>query len=82
MLVSGTCKKENADPHLTLIKTTLDVVNNKKDLTRIRVICVGSDGEAKRGKAFIGLTYKSKLSPQSNIYESLAQLNCVVRVVA
>lgn len=74
MLVSGTCKKENADAHLTLIKTTLDAVNNKKDLTHIRVICVGSDGEAKRGKAFVGLTYKSKLSPQSNIYESLAGL--------
>ncbi|KZP23239.1 hypothetical protein FIBSPDRAFT_737825, partial [Athelia psychrophila] len=75
ILISGTCKKENATEHLTLIKMALNAINNKKSLTHIHVICVGSDGEAKRGKAFIGLTYKSKLSPLSNIHESLSGLS-------
>ncbi|KAJ7573003.1 hypothetical protein C8J56DRAFT_1133363 [Mycena floridula] len=74
VLVSGTCKKETAEEHVKVLETTLNAVNAQRPLTKLRTISIASDGEAKRGKALVQLTFKRVLSPDSNIYELLSSL--------
>ncbi|KAJ7598326.1 hypothetical protein C8J56DRAFT_1091577 [Mycena floridula] len=74
VLVSGTCKIETAEEHVKVLETTLNAVNSQKPLTKLRTISIASDGEAKRGKALVQLTFKRMLSPDSNIYGLLSSL--------
>ncbi|TFY53533.1 hypothetical protein EVG20_g10072 [Dentipellis fragilis] len=74
VLLSGSCKRESAEEHAELLQTTINAINSRKDLTRARIVSVASDGEARRGKALVQLTFKSPLSPSSPIYYLLGQL--------
>ncbi|KAJ7927902.1 hypothetical protein B0H13DRAFT_2552011 [Mycena leptocephala] len=75
VLVSGDCKKETGDEHArNVIRPTIQGVDSKKDLTRLRIVSVASDGESRRGAAFIDMTFVRKLSPESNIYNLLKDL--------
>ncbi|KAJ7183908.1 hypothetical protein C8R46DRAFT_1309168 [Mycena filopes] len=75
VLVSGDCKKETGAEHLrNVLRPTLDGVNSKQDLTKLRVVSIASDGELRRGKAFMELTFVHELSPDSNIYPLLHTL--------
>lgn len=52
-----------------------------QEKTKIRIVSIASDGETRRGSAFILLTYKRALSPDSSIYallEPLKYLNLMV----
>ncbi|KAF8262083.1 hypothetical protein EI94DRAFT_1773276 [Lactarius quietus] len=71
-LISGSCKKESAEDHLTLIQTALDVIKGVDALQNTQVVSIASDGEAKRGKALVLLTFKQTLSPSSPIYPWLS----------
>ncbi|KAH8991292.1 hypothetical protein EDB92DRAFT_1995091 [Lactarius akahatsu] len=71
-LVSGSCKKETAEDHASLIQTTLNAIKDTKALSDARVVSIASDGEAKRGKALVQLTFKRWLSPSSPIYPWLS----------
>ncbi|KAH9003694.1 hypothetical protein EDB86DRAFT_2798425 [Lactarius hatsudake] len=71
-LISGSCKKETAEDHAILIQTALDAIKLSKALSNARVVSIASDGEAKRGKALVLLTFKQKLSPFSPIYPWLS----------
>ncbi|KAI0258117.1 hypothetical protein BC834DRAFT_836446, partial [Gloeopeniophorella convolvens] len=75
ILASGSCKRESARDHVTLLQTTINAVNSQKALTRARIVSLASDGEARRGKALVHLTFKSLLSPTSSIYLSLSTLS-------
>ncbi|KAJ6451021.1 hypothetical protein C8R45DRAFT_848636 [Mycena sanguinolenta] len=74
VLISGDCKKESGVEHLRDVLTpTIEGVNSKRDLTGLRIISLASDGETRRGKAFVELTFRHKLSPESPT-RALAQM--------
>ncbi|KAJ7193500.1 hypothetical protein GGX14DRAFT_378862 [Mycena pura] len=75
ILVSGDCKKETGKEHArNLIQPVVKGVNSKQVLTKLRIVSIASDGESRRGAAFIDMTFIRKLSPQSNIYHLLKDL--------
>lgn len=49
-------------------------MNSLKETTRLRVVSIASDGESRRGAAFIILTFKHKLPSDSPIYPILKPL--------
>ncbi|KAH9005732.1 hypothetical protein EDB86DRAFT_2795608 [Lactarius hatsudake] len=71
-LISGSCKRETAEDHAKLIQTALNAIKTVNTLSNARVVSIASDGEAKRGKALVLLTFKQKLSPSSPIYPWLS----------
>ncbi|KAH8976414.1 hypothetical protein EDB86DRAFT_2840993 [Lactarius hatsudake] len=71
-LISGSCKRETAEDHAKLIQTALNAIKTVNTLSNARVVSIASDGEAKRGKALVLLTFKRKLSPSSPIYPWLS----------
>jgi hypothetical protein len=74
VLVSGDCKRETGEEHAQVIKTVIDGVDSLKDSTKLRIVSLASDGETRRGSAFILLTFKHRLLPQSPIYRLLQPL--------
>ncbi|KAJ7836282.1 hypothetical protein B0H14DRAFT_2363015, partial [Mycena olivaceomarginata] len=75
LLISGDCKKESGQEHLhSVLNPTINDVNSKQNLTGLRIVSVTSDGETRRGKAFIDLTFDHLLSDDSNIYDLLKDL--------
>ena len=74
VLVSGDCKRETGEQHAGLIQTVLAGVNNLQDTTKLRIVSIASDGENRRGAAFIHLTFKYQLSLDSPIYPLLQPL--------
>jgi hypothetical protein len=71
-LISGSCKKESAEDHADLIETALNAIKNSNVLSNARVVSIASDGEARRGKALVLLTFKKTLPPSSPIYPWLS----------
>ncbi|KAF8176089.1 hypothetical protein BJ912DRAFT_1033585 [Pholiota molesta] len=74
VLVSGDCKRETGEEHTKVIQTTIDGVDSEKDHTKLRIVSLASDGETRRGSAFIRLTFKKQLSPESPLYVHLKNL--------
>jgi hypothetical protein len=75
VLISGDCKKESGREHLhSVLNPTINGVNSKQNLTGLRIVSVTSDGETRRGKAFIDLTFDHLLSDDSDIYDLLKDL--------
>ncbi|KAJ7255087.1 hypothetical protein B0H12DRAFT_1233167 [Mycena haematopus] len=72
VLISSDCKKESGVEHLqNVLDPTIAGINSKRDLTGLRIVSLASDGETRRGKAFIDKTFTHHLSPESNIYDLL-----------
>ncbi|KAH9165187.1 hypothetical protein EDB89DRAFT_1858599 [Lactarius sanguifluus] len=71
-LISGSCKRETAEDHAKLIQMALNAIKTVNTLSNAQVVSIASDGEAKRGKALVLLTFKRKLSPSSPIYSWLS----------
>jgi hypothetical protein len=59
---------------LNIIDPTIAGVNNKKALTGLRIVSLASDGESRRGAAFIARTFVRELSSESNIYDLLKDI--------
>ncbi|KAF8884586.1 hypothetical protein CPB84DRAFT_1850634 [Gymnopilus junonius] len=74
VLVSGDCKCETGEEYSTLIQTILDGIDGLKEKTKLCTVSIASDGESRRGSAFILLTFKQKLSVGSPIYHLLHPL--------
>ncbi|KAJ7761266.1 hypothetical protein DFH07DRAFT_957330 [Mycena maculata] len=75
ILISGDCKKESGPEHLhNVVKPMIDGVNSKHDLTGLRIVSLASDGETRRGKAFVDKTFSHTLAPESDIYPILSDL--------
>jgi hypothetical protein len=72
--VSGDCKRETGHEHSKIVQTVLNGVNNFKEKTKLRIVAIASDGETRRGSAFIQLTFKCELSPRSPLFELLRNL--------
>jgi hypothetical protein len=58
VLVSGDCKREDSEEHAKVIQTVMNGVDSLKNLTKLRIVSLASDGESRRGSAFILLTFK------------------------
>ncbi|KAF8263204.1 hypothetical protein EI94DRAFT_1773013 [Lactarius quietus] len=71
-LISGSCKKESAKDHAVLIQMALNAINQVEALRNAHIVSIASDGEAKRGKSLIQLTFKHTLSASSPIYPWLS----------
>ncbi|KAJ7862813.1 hypothetical protein B0H14DRAFT_3610853 [Mycena olivaceomarginata] len=57
VLISADCKKESGREHLrNVLDPTIDGVNSTKNLTGLRIVSVPSDGETRRGKAFVEIS--------------------------
>lgn len=74
ILVSGDCKRETGTQHAQVIGTILEAVNSEKSMTHLRVTCISSDGETRRGTSFVLLTCKHALAPSSNIFTQIYPL--------
>lgn len=74
ILVSGDCKRESGEKHAAIIQTVLNGINELQANTKLRIVSIASDGESRRGSAFILLTFKSPLSQNSPIYPILKPL--------
>ncbi|KAJ7092187.1 hypothetical protein C8R44DRAFT_554520, partial [Mycena epipterygia] len=75
VLISGDCKKESGSEHArNVVIPTINGVNDKRDLTRLRTVSIASDGESRRGTAFVERTFVRKLAPTSNIYDLLKDI--------
>jgi hypothetical protein len=72
--VSGDCKRETGVEHSRLIQTALDGIDSVKVNTKLRIVSIASDGEARHGSSFILLTFKHQLSLRSPIYRLLHPL--------
>jgi hypothetical protein len=69
VLISGSCKRESGSEHARLVRTTLDGIR----ATKLRTICIASDGESRRGEALILETFKHELDSNSPIYQYLGR---------
>ncbi|KAK0184029.1 hypothetical protein F5146DRAFT_1106165 [Armillaria mellea] len=72
ILVSGTCRKENALEHSYILGTVLTAINHQQKITMLHVVSIISDGETKHGGALVLLTCKKELAPDSRIYTYLS----------
>ncbi|TFK58449.1 hypothetical protein BDN72DRAFT_739650, partial [Pluteus cervinus] len=68
VLVSGSCKRESGVQHAQLLRTAVEASPKSK----LRVVCIASDGESRRGEALIVETFKRKLSTTSPIHSLLS----------
>ncbi|EIW83479.1 hypothetical protein CONPUDRAFT_52204, partial [Coniophora puteana RWD-64-598 SS2] len=68
IVVSGTCKREDAVTHTRLLQTIIDACHTESVKLAGRLYSLASDGETRRGAALVLLTMKKKLSPQLDIY--------------
>ena len=73
-VLSGSCKRETAEAHAHLISTILQGARQTQSLSGVRILCLASDGESRRGAALDLLTASSTLAPDSPIYSLLAPL--------
>ncbi|KAH9011872.1 hypothetical protein EDB85DRAFT_1900712 [Lactarius pseudohatsudake] len=81
--VPCTCKRETGPQHARVLQMVLEAANKvkvRKNCTH-RTVCVASDGEAKRGDAFVILTMSSQLSASSLIYGQLSLLKLMNHLV-
>ncbi len=82
-VVSGTCKQENAEAHLVLLRQAVMAVKTHFAGTGRKVYSIASDGESRRGKALGLLTMPRELDPSSPLYAMLRPLplfNCLVGI--
>ena len=69
MVVPTLCSNQSSITSFSILRT-----RNLKETTKLRVVSIVSDGETRRGAAFILLTFKHQLSPNSPIYPLLKPL--------
>lgn len=70
MLISGQCGRETGKEHSSVIQTVIEGAK----VTKLRTICLASDGESRRGEAFAILTFKKVLPTTSPLYSALSSL--------
>ncbi|KAJ7181372.1 hypothetical protein C8R43DRAFT_1101284 [Mycena crocata] len=75
ILISGDCKRESGQEHAdNVLEPLLQALASKKDVIHLRTICLASDGETRRGNAFMIKTWQKPLSSKSNIHLLLKDL--------
>ncbi|KAF7326445.1 hypothetical protein MVEN_02615000 [Mycena venus] len=77
IMFSADCKKESGLEHaVNVLRPLMVAINNKakRNNTTYRTICAASDGESRRGKAFVMEFMKRPLSPESPIFPLLSGL--------
>lgn len=74
VLISGSCHRESAEEHQTVLETTLAAVRSRPALQRVRIVSIDTDGESRRGAALVLMTFKKVLSESSPIHALLCSL--------
>ncbi|QRV97683.1 hypothetical protein RhiJN_25702 [Ceratobasidium sp. AG-Ba] len=75
IVISGTCKRKKSKEHTQLIQTTIQVCQLLAPKVGLgRLICLTSDGEARRGASFSDLTLIKPIQPTSAIFPLLSGL--------
>ncbi|KAG6834823.1 hypothetical protein H0H93_007136, partial [Arthromyces matolae] len=74
ILISGDCKRETGIEHAKIIQTAIDAMNSEKPFTNLRIVSIASDGETRRGSAFVSLTFRYDLSEESPIFPLISPL--------
>jgi hypothetical protein len=74
ILVSGDCKRETGKEHSHLIQNVIDAINLHRHTTKMRIVSLASDGETRRGLAFVLLTFLAPLASTSPIHPLLSPL--------
>lgn len=74
ILISGDCKRETGEEHAKMLETVINSIDELKADTRLRTVSIASDGETRRGSAFVTLTFLAPLHPSSPIYPQLNRL--------
>ncbi|KAJ7706488.1 hypothetical protein B0H16DRAFT_1826242 [Mycena metata] len=75
ILISGDCKRESGAEHARkVLNPVISALDSRKALTTLRTICLASDGETRRGTAFMIKTWKRTLPSTSPIYKLLKDL--------
>ncbi|KIJ48758.1 hypothetical protein M422DRAFT_247109 [Sphaerobolus stellatus SS14] len=74
ILISGTCKKEDAQRHSVLLQTALKACKQEGEQLGCSMYSIATDSERKRGKALWSLTMKNTLDASSPIYRFLGHL--------
>ncbi|KAI9432593.1 hypothetical protein H4582DRAFT_2132159 [Lactarius indigo] len=83
IMFSGTCKRETGPHHARILQVVLEAANKVKGRKNCtyHTVCIASNGEAKRGDAFVILTMSSQLSASSPIYGQLSSLKLMNHLV-
>ena len=78
ILASGDCKRESGIEHARVVQTVMDGINAQRATTKLWIVSLASDGEARRGSAFAFLTFKKKIIAikTGNIYLSAFRICC------
>ncbi|KAJ8089166.1 hypothetical protein PM082_014414 [Marasmius tenuissimus] len=58
IVISGSCKQGKAPEHTEIIQTIIDALTSCLKDIGLHLVSVASDGEAKRGKSLVQLTFK------------------------
>ncbi|KIJ45014.1 hypothetical protein M422DRAFT_167515 [Sphaerobolus stellatus SS14] len=74
IVVSGSCKKETATAHVSILHAAIKACNEASGLLQGKLYSIASDGERKRGKALTALTMQKPLDRASPIYDQLSRL--------
>lgn len=75
-LISGTCKREDVAKHTTLLELAIRCFKQSPSVpTSLRLYCVASDGDSKRRRALVNITFTAPLNSASPIYTLLAPLH-------
>ncbi|KAJ7921863.1 hypothetical protein B0H13DRAFT_1604186 [Mycena leptocephala] len=77
ILFSADCKAESSPEHArNILRPLVTAINNKsqRNNTTYRLICAASDGESRRGNAFVMEYMKRPLAPESPIFPLLSGL--------
>ncbi|KAF7369372.1 hypothetical protein MVEN_00265800 [Mycena venus] len=77
ILFSADCKNESGPEHaVNVLRPLITAINNKskRGNTTYRLLCAASDGESRRGKAFVIEFMKRPLAPESPIFPLLSGL--------
>ncbi|GJE96780.1 hypothetical protein PsYK624_129860 [Phanerochaete sordida] len=75
-VVSGTCKHEQYLEHARLLKMAIHSVSTAPELSpSLRLYCLATDGESRRRRALLGITYIAPLAASSPIFPLLSPLS-------
>ncbi|KAE9394828.1 hypothetical protein BT96DRAFT_998151 [Gymnopus androsaceus JB14] len=72
--ISGTCKRENADSRMQILKSAIDAVRISQHHFFRRLYYIASDGAANQRRGASALTLTRKLLPRDDIFPALALL--------
>lgn len=74
-LISGSCKRETVQSQTDLLTLSVNALRSSSSLpSNLRLYCIATDGDSRRRRALVPLTYAAPLSQTSRIFALLSPL--------